>query len=615
MPLTVPNLDDRTYGDLVEEALAMLPRYAPGWTNHNASDPGITIIELLAYFTDHFLYRLNRVTKETKLRFLQLLSGVERHRAREGASLSAEQVDRELQQVVRDLRRQQRTVTVEDYDQLAREATAGNPEGHRIVRARSFVSRDLEQPNEAGRDGDARGHVSVVGLPAEGVPADTGATLLSQVRDHLEPRRLLATRLHVVEPFFLRVRLGARIHMRSDAGEELRARAQETALTILREFGSPWPDAGREGGGPGGRGWPFGRALYLSEVYEQLELMDGVDYVDDVDVIELSAERETPDDGSPVGIKVGRSRIGADSWLSAQPEQGRDRVLVDSAGRMIGIALRPYELLRIVSRIEDFSIVESSRGGGEVEPGRRATKGARGTTQAPGPPPAPPEHAAGGPQPSTGSAAPPPAGRDARHGMARERLLAQMPGVYHASAELRQLLGAFETILCEPHQMALETQIARIAMLFDITDQEMPRWLAERRDVLLPWLSQWVALSGSGALSLERRRRLLGQIVPLYAWRGTRHYVAELLRFHLPGDADIDIEDRQFRGLVLGQARVGVDAWLTEDRPFWFKVTVRMPDTEGGRTNWRERIRQVVDLAKPAHTTYDLELVASLTDR
>src|SRR5215831_20128596 len=281
MPLTVPNLDDRTYTDLVEEALAMVPRYAPGWTNHNASDPGITIIELLAYFADHFLYRLNRVTKETKLRFLQLLSGVEGHRAREGASLSAEQVDRELQQVVRDLRRQQRTVTGEDYDQLAREATAGNLEGPRIVRARSFVSRNLELPDEAGRERDAPGHVSVVGLPTEGVLADTGATLLSQVRDYLEPRRLLATRLHVVEPFFLWIRLGARIHMRIDADEELRRTARETVLTTLREFGSPWFGGASEGGGSEEKGWPFGRALYLSEVYEQLEMIDGVDYVDD----------------------------------------------------------------------------------------------------------------------------------------------------------------------------------------------------------------------------------------------------------------------------------------------------------------------------------------------
>src|SRR5215469_6802568 len=383
MPLTIPNLDDRTYTDLVEEALAAVPRYAPGWTNHNASDPGITIIELLAYFTDHFLYRLNRVTKETKLRFLQLLSGVEGHGPREAASLSAEQVDRQLEQTVRGLRRQQRTVTVEDYDQLAREATAGNSEGHGIVRARSFVSRNLELPDEADRDRDVPGHVSVVGLPAEGVSAEAGARLLAEVRDHLEPRRLLATRLHVVEPFFLRVRLGARIHMRSDAGEELRTRAQETARTILREFGSPWPGVGREGGESEKTGWPFGGALYLSEVYEQLELMDGVDYVDEVDVIELSASRETPDDRSP---------------------------------------------------IEDFSIVESSRGGGEVVPGRRATKETKAST-APGAFDAHTEHAAGRPERATGPAALPPARRDTRHGMARERLLAQMPGVYHASTE------------------------------------------------------------------------------------------------------------------------------------------------------------------------------------
>ena len=611
MPLNVPNLDNRTYEDLVEEALAMLPRYAPNWTNYNPSDPGITLIELLAYFAEHFIYRLNRVTKEIRIRFLQLLAGVERYRASEWAALSAEEVDRDLRQAVRDLRRPQRAVTVEDYDHLARDATAYSPAAPRIVRARAFVRRNLELLDDAGRDRDAPGHVSVVAVPVDGVPADAVAAIMSEVRDYLEPRRLLATRLHVVEPFFLWIRLGARIHMRIDADEELRRTARETVLTTLREFGSPWFGGASEGGGSEEKGWPFGRALYLSEVYEQLEMIDGVDYVDDVDVIELSAGRRAPDDGTPVGIKVGRSKVGVDSWLSARPEHGPDRVLVDSGGEMIGIALRPYELLRIASRDEDFLIAESSRGGSGGEPGRRAAKDARGMGEAPVSPAAPAEHAAGGLQPSARAAAPPPT----RRAMPKERLLAQLPGVFHASADLRQLLGTFETILCEPHQRSLETQIARIAMLFDITEQDLPPWLGERRDALVPWLSQWVALSGPGALSLERRRRLLGQIVPLYAQRGTRHYMAELLRFHLPGGADIDIDDRQFRGLVLGQARVGVDAWLTEDRPFWFKVTVRMPDTGGGRTDWRERIRQVVDLAKPAHTTYDLEFVASPADR
>src|SRR5262249_57640893 len=112
---------------------------------------------------------------EREVRWRGRVAGVEGHGPREGASLSAEQVDRQLQQTVRGLRRQQRTVTVEDYDQLAREATAGNSEGHGIVRARSFVSRNLELPEEAGRDRDVPGHVSVVGLREEGGCVEAGA--------------------------------------------------------------------------------------------------------------------------------------------------------------------------------------------------------------------------------------------------------------------------------------------------------------------------------------------------------------------------------------------------------------------------------------------------------
>src|SRR5690349_4133941 len=52
MPLPLPNLDDRSYTDLVEEARRLIPTYAPEWTNHNPSDPGIMLIELFAYLTE-----------------------------------------------------------------------------------------------------------------------------------------------------------------------------------------------------------------------------------------------------------------------------------------------------------------------------------------------------------------------------------------------------------------------------------------------------------------------------------------------------------------------------------------------------------------------------------
>ncbi len=68
-----PKLDDRNFHDIVEEAISMIPRYAPEWTNHNPSDPGITLIELAAWMTDLLIYRLNQVPDKNYVAFLNLL--------------------------------------------------------------------------------------------------------------------------------------------------------------------------------------------------------------------------------------------------------------------------------------------------------------------------------------------------------------------------------------------------------------------------------------------------------------------------------------------------------------------------------------------------------------
>src|SRR5262249_20230337 len=75
MPLQLPNLDDRRYADLVEEARRLIPTYAPRWTNHNPSDPGVTLLELFAYLSELLIYRLNRVTSANVISFLKLLNG------------------------------------------------------------------------------------------------------------------------------------------------------------------------------------------------------------------------------------------------------------------------------------------------------------------------------------------------------------------------------------------------------------------------------------------------------------------------------------------------------------------------------------------------------------
>ena len=73
MGLTTPRLDDRSFDDLVEEARARIPLYAPEWTDHNLSDPGITLIELFAWMTDIVLYRLNRVPDKHFVKFMELI--------------------------------------------------------------------------------------------------------------------------------------------------------------------------------------------------------------------------------------------------------------------------------------------------------------------------------------------------------------------------------------------------------------------------------------------------------------------------------------------------------------------------------------------------------------
>src|SRR5204863_8570690 len=70
--IPAPKLDDRTYADIVAEALRLIPRYCPEWTNHNPSDPGITVLELASWMTELILYRLNRVPEKNYLAFLDL---------------------------------------------------------------------------------------------------------------------------------------------------------------------------------------------------------------------------------------------------------------------------------------------------------------------------------------------------------------------------------------------------------------------------------------------------------------------------------------------------------------------------------------------------------------
>lgn len=73
MALLPPQLDDRTFQDIVDEAKKRIPAYIDGWTDHNVSDPGVTLIELFAWMTEMILFRQNQMPRRFYIKMMQLL--------------------------------------------------------------------------------------------------------------------------------------------------------------------------------------------------------------------------------------------------------------------------------------------------------------------------------------------------------------------------------------------------------------------------------------------------------------------------------------------------------------------------------------------------------------
>ena len=73
MPLPEIVLDDRNFQELVNEARLRIHRTCPEWSEHNVSDPGITLVELFAWMTEMLIYRVNRIPDKLHVALLELL--------------------------------------------------------------------------------------------------------------------------------------------------------------------------------------------------------------------------------------------------------------------------------------------------------------------------------------------------------------------------------------------------------------------------------------------------------------------------------------------------------------------------------------------------------------
>ncbi|HKQ79344.1 MAG TPA: hypothetical protein VJ810_36960 [Blastocatellia bacterium] len=289
MPIQLPNLDDRLYQDMVAEGLSLVPAQAPEWTNHNPSDPGVTLVELFAYLSEALLYRLNRVTSANQLSFLKLLNGSEwAPLGKKPEELTPEEISQEIPTTIRNLRKLERAVTRQDFEALALEASTD------AARAACLPRYNLESSLTGGREG----HVSVIVAPIPEAEVHV-SDVISAVRDYLTPRLLVATRLHVVKPFYVELTVKTTIVLKPDQKTETAEDIENVENQVRAEidqFFSPYPDPARNT-----PGWPWGRGAFTSEVYAMLNQLPFIDYVTAVELSANFPDRELP---NKAGVEV-----------------------------------------------------------------------------------------------------------------------------------------------------------------------------------------------------------------------------------------------------------------------------------------------------------------------
>jgi len=180
-----------------------------------------------------------------------------------------ESLDEAKMRAARELRAQQRAVTAEDYENLAKKASRAVAR----VKCRAPGQGDKTLPP---------GMLELLIVPAAFDALQVGdvsklqidQALRQTVVNYLDRYRLLTTTLRVREPTYLGVQVCAQIvpgeYSQPDA---VRARVIDslkafiTPLALDRSEEADW------------EGWPFGRDLYVAEIYSLIQKVPGVKHV------------------------------------------------------------------------------------------------------------------------------------------------------------------------------------------------------------------------------------------------------------------------------------------------------------------------------------------------
>jgi len=356
----LPDLAEKDYAALFEQLRAAIPKYASSWTDYNDSDPGITLLQLLAFVGDTTLYRINALPQELYLNFARLLAG-------SAYDAVAESLDTLEQDVVVDalghtlylggnrvwmdpdklsflyavdnwqkadsLEVQEmrtrcltywqtpyRAVTAEDFENLVRKVTLAvsptDEPAQVIARAVAqfpgervrlvlvpLVRPQMQVQTEPADESGAALCTLTASVQTGDIPINITRfdTVLQASRIFMAPRLLLGTALEIVAANAAPVRLTGQLAIAPGA-------RPERVLTAAYEAILAWLDPVT--GGPDGTGWPVGRPIADFDLIAPLAGVEGIDHSQPLSV-QVSEF---------YGFNVGQSVLNQTSPVSGNPQ-------------------------------------------------------------------------------------------------------------------------------------------------------------------------------------------------------------------------------------------------------------------------------------------------------
>jgi phage-related baseplate assembly protein len=200
---------------------------------------------------------------------------------------------------------------LEDIESLKSRATSVFKNLNRAVTAEDYEWLALESSTSVGRakclsKGSKDGEVVVIIVPRpESKHFDIkeklipSSELLRRVKEFLDVRRLIGTKLKVESAAYKSITINIKLVFQKDVSEV--QILKERVEGCIRRFIHPTI------GGQDRKGWPFGLALVKNDIYNALEMVEGIYYIEEIEIIDndvaISVEKLVLDEDSLISVE------------------------------------------------------------------------------------------------------------------------------------------------------------------------------------------------------------------------------------------------------------------------------------------------------------------------